>query len=321
MRVLHPLRSLAVLVLSLAAVSLTAQEATPEAESLPVFDIGVISLDCTVTDADGVETGDVCLLEPDGTLTNLTNSEPGTYAYRGHWNGDGSRLVFYSNRDGREDIYTMAADGSDVQRVTDDETRDYNAAYSPDGTLIAWVSHREDENGDIWIANADGSDARALVPDPARDRTPFFSPDGTQIAFHSYRDDDQAQIFVVDVDGTGLTQLTDGDHPFFAYNADWSPDGTQMLFLSERNNDQADVYVMNADGTGELLLIDDPAPDTLATWSPDGTRILFNSERDGFRQMYIAFADGSGQTPLEPRSIDEGNYFGIRDWYAPAAGE
>ena len=285
--------------------------------NLPVFDSGRITIDSTRTDDEGTVTGDVWVIEPDGTQTNLTNSPRGTYSYRGQWSGDGSRIVFYSNRDGLEDIYTMAADGTEVTRVTNDATRDYNASFSPDGELIAWVSHREDENGDIWIANADGSDARALVPFPLRDRTPFFSPDGQRIAFHSYRDEDQAQIFVVDVDGENLTQLTDGDHPFFAYNAEWSPDGTEFLFVSERNG-QADIYTMNIDGSGETPVVTDPAPDTIATWSPDGTRILFNSEREGFRQMYIAFRDGTGVQRLEPLSIDEDNFFGIRDWVSAA---
>ena len=283
----------------------------------PAFDRGRITIDCVTTDADGVQTGDVCLTEPDGTLTNLTRSPRGTYAYRGQWSADGTRIVFYSNRDGREDIYTMSADGSDVRRVTNDETSDYNASFSPDGTQIVWVSHREDENGDIWIADADGSNARALASHPQRDRTPFFSPDGSKIAFHSYRDGGQAQIFVMNPDGTGLTQLTDGDHPFFAYNADWSPDGAEILFISERGG-QPDVYVMDADGSDARPVVEDPAPETIATWSPDGTRILFNSERDGYRQMYIAFADGSGQRKLAPLSTDEDDFFGVRDWWAPA---
>lgn len=284
----------------------------------PAFEEGLITIDCTTTDQDGVVTGDVCLIRPDGTLTNLTHSPHGTYSYRGQWAEDGTRIVFYSNRDGREDLYTMAADGSDVRRVTNDEARDCNASFSPDGSHIVWVSHREDEeNGDIWIAEADGSNARALAPHPLRDRTPFFSPDGSKIAFHSYREGDQAQIFVMNPDGSELTQITDGDHPFFAYNADWSPDGTQFLFISERD-DQPDVYAMNVDGSNERLVVGHPAPETIATWSPDGTQILFNSERDGFRQMYIAFADGSAPQKLAPLSIDEDNYFGVRDWWAAA---
>ncbi|MEM6273615.1 MAG: hypothetical protein AAF735_00110 [Myxococcota bacterium] len=310
-------------------------EPEPDPAPLASFTSGRISFDSTRIDLgqnlesedDDVETGDVWVMDSDGTRTNLTNSVPGTYSFRGQWSGDGSRLVFYSNRDGQEDIYTMAADGSDVVRVTNDETRDYNASFSPDGELIAWVSQREDVRGDIWIANADGSNARSIAPntspfeDPLtdatgsfRDRTPFFSPDGEKIAFHSYRSNNQAQIFVVDVDGENLSQVTEGDHPFFAFNAEWSPDGTQFLIVSERNNDQGDIYVIDIDGTNETLIVGDATPDTLATWSPDGTQILFNSNRLGYRQMFIAFSDGTGVQPLEPLSTDENSFFGIRDW-------
>ena len=285
------------------------------------FDAGLMTIDCTVTGDDGVETGDVCLLEPDGTVTNLTNVPAGTYAYRGYFNNDCSQIVFYGNFEGTEDIYTMTVDGTDVQRVTNNEARDFNASYSPDGTQITWVSYREDaENGDIWVIDADGSNPRNLTPGEFRDRTPFFSPDGSVIGFHSYRGaEDYGNIYVVGADGRELEQITTGEHPFFAYNVEWSPDGTQILFLTERNG-TVDIYTMNADGSNEQVVLNDVGH-TVANWSPDATRIIFNSERpeaSSFRQMYIGYIDGTGVQPLEPLSVDEGNYFGVRDWCLPS---
>ncbi|MEM6432036.1 MAG: hypothetical protein AAF708_22545, partial [Deinococcota bacterium] len=177
-------------------------------EDMATFDAGLMTIDCTMTDENGVETGDVCLLEPDGTVTNLTNVPAGTYAYRGYFNTDCSRIVFYGNFEGTEDIYTMAVDGTDVQRVTNDDARDFNASYSPDGSQITWVSTREDaDNGDIWIINADGSGARNLTSGEFRDRTPFFSPDGSVIGFHSYRGEEgYGNIYMFGTDDGELEQ-------------------------------------------------------------------------------------------------------------------
>ena len=53
---------------------------------------------------------------------NLTNHPA---ADRGPaWSRDGTRIAFYSNRDGRFDIYVMNADGSNVVNITNDQTQD-----------------------------------------------------------------------------------------------------------------------------------------------------------------------------------------------------
>ena len=43
------------------------------------------------------------------------------------WSPDGSRIAFHSDRAGSLDIYTMAADGTDVRRVTTEPSSDFGA--------------------------------------------------------------------------------------------------------------------------------------------------------------------------------------------------
>ncbi len=45
-------------------------------------------------------------------------------------------IAFFSNRDGDDEIYVMNADGSGVERLTDDEHEDDNPAWSPDGGMM-----------------------------------------------------------------------------------------------------------------------------------------------------------------------------------------
>ena len=40
------------------------------------------------------------------------------------WSPDGSKIAFVSFRDGKRDIFTMAPDGSDIQRLIDDKHMD-----------------------------------------------------------------------------------------------------------------------------------------------------------------------------------------------------
>jgi Tol biopolymer transport system component len=84
------------------------------------------------------------------------------------WSPDGSRITF-TNRFVRlyDFIYSMNADGSDVQRLTHVAYphNDAVSVYSPDGSQIAFFSDRRYDDFcclDLFVMNADGSD-RHLV--------------------------------------------------------------------------------------------------------------------------------------------------------------
>jgi Tol biopolymer transport system component len=47
------------------------------------------------------------------------------------WSPDGSRIAFYSDRDGGWDIFVMASDGSEVVKLTGDDSNDQVPAWRP----------------------------------------------------------------------------------------------------------------------------------------------------------------------------------------------
>ncbi|MES1247922.1 MAG: hypothetical protein ABUS54_09650, partial [Actinomycetota bacterium] len=54
-----------------------------------------------------------------------------------------------------------------------------NAAYSPDGTFIAFA-----RGGDLWLANADGSGQRRLTTTPdVAESGPTWLPDGSAVVY------------------------------------------------------------------------------------------------------------------------------------------
>src|SRR6266581_4100632 len=53
------------------------------------------------------------------------------------------------------EIFVMNPDGSGQANLTNNPARDFDPAWSPDGTRIAFASER-DGNGDIFVMNADG---------------------------------------------------------------------------------------------------------------------------------------------------------------------
>jgi len=69
-------------------------------------------------------------------------------------------------------------------RLTDDDTREYYPAFSPDGRWVAWVSWSDAEGGHVWKAPADGSGTPVrLTEQPGFVRWPAWSDDGSRVVY------------------------------------------------------------------------------------------------------------------------------------------
>lgn len=95
----------------------------------------------------------------------------------------------------------------------------------------------------------------------------------------------------------------------------FSPDG-KKLATTYRQNDHFEVHVLNADGTGDVRLTETPLTaiadqrikgqearswnNASPAWSRDGSQIAFITDRNGPWEIWIMYADGSGQHPLLP---------------------
>jgi Tol biopolymer transport system component len=98
-----------------------------------------------------------------------------------NWSPDGKRLIFYSDRTGVDQLYTMTPDGADVVRLTDAPAADRTGAYSPDGKTIAFMSEREGKPAAIFLMHADGTHVRRIGKESPEHGVPFFSPDGRSL--------------------------------------------------------------------------------------------------------------------------------------------
>ena len=90
---------------------------------------------------------------------------------------DGSKIAFYSNRDGNYEIYVMNADGSEQTNLTNNPADDSQPSFSSDGKKIAFVTDRYRQGlFEIYVMNADGSEQKNITNNPAYDGYPFWSP-------------------------------------------------------------------------------------------------------------------------------------------------
>ena len=90
------------------------------------------------------------------------------------WSPDGTKLSFFSAREGPTgdtEIFVMNADGSGQTPVTDNDGFEFDSAWSPDGSRIAF-STDVDGNREVYLMNVDGTGQTNLTNDEADDELP-----------------------------------------------------------------------------------------------------------------------------------------------------
>src|SRR5205823_5605226 len=140
--------------------------------------------------------------------------------YNPAWSADGAWIVFTSERAGSADLYRVKPDGSALERLTDHPAYDDQAALSPDGRLVVFVSTRSAGRANLWTLDLNSRKTRPLTTGSGGDFRPAWSPDGKWIAFASDRGSSLpmakgrwehlqlASIYVIHPDGSGLKRLT-----------------------------------------------------------------------------------------------------------------
>ena len=219
---------------------------------------------------------------------------------------DGSRIVYstcgYSD-DRDYEIVVSAVDGTETQRLTENESFDNYAAWSPGGDLIAFISDRPVDSPDVYsvkrlyVIAADGSEVRLVAPLSGDSslrlgpHPPKWSPDGRSIAFVATEGPVVSAVYTVGTDGSGLTRIAEA-----ASGPSWSPDGRRIALVVPDGYDEADLYTFAIDGSDPVRVVGVSAgfrprdqhsqrQSSIArslwigglSWSPDGAMILLEA--------------------------------------------
>lgn len=212
----------------------------------------------------------ICLMNTDGSgfrviTPGLANDQVP------NWSRDGKRLLFYSDRTGKDQLYTMKPDGTDVRRVFASEFNDNAAFWSRDNRKISFTSDRDGKR-ELYVMDADGKNVRRLTNTRATERLGVWSPDATKIAFSS-----------------------DGDGPAHIYVTNL--DGSKVVCLTDSKADVKSVLLVSLIGERQVALIDPTTQAVLAKLpSPQGPHEI-NLSPDGA----LAYVSDSGAGPNTPR--------------------
>jgi TolB protein len=181
----------------------------------------------------------LAVVNADGSALKTISDDGGKLVHQDWpaWSPDGKRAGFSSNHEGNQEIYTAAADGTDVVRVTQNPGIDAHPCWSPDGKTIAFATDRW---GGLELASIrpDGTGLVRLTQSRGLDDYPAYSPDGSRLAFVSNRDG-QFEIYVSAADGSGPVNLS--RHPLRDTFPTWTPDGRGVTFVSDRDGG-GDLY-------------------------------------------------------------------------------
>ena len=119
---------------------------------------------------------DIYTANPNGADERRLTSTPASERFPA-WSPDGTRIAFASVASGTGntagdqpywDLYVMNADGSDVERLTDNTAFDAYPKWSPDGSRISFESDRHQAGKfEVYVMNANGSDVRRLTTSPS----------------------------------------------------------------------------------------------------------------------------------------------------------
>ena len=218
------------------------------------------------------------------------------------WSPDGTRIAFISNRAAakpypkaaktpdegesfgkkperpdpnrtRNQIWVITLNGGEAQQITTHANGASSAAWSPDGTEIAFVgADNVSADDDVRAPLTHGEIADERIIHDLRYR---FDARGWLETY--------SHIWKVDVATGESTQLTFGD--VNDGQPAWSPDGETIAFAGNRRDDRkvlgaSSILTIPATGGDVTVLGPDDASFGSPTWSPDGSKIAFLGHLD-----------------------------------------
>jgi len=215
----------------------------------------------------------------DSIIENLTG-EKGVFS---------TRIAFVSNVRGNKEIFTMDYDGEGVEAVTQNGSINISPCWSPDGSVISYVSFKEGRSAVYIKEIRNGIDKRLSLPE-GTSMGASWAPDGQRLAVVISRNGN-ADIYAVNRNGSGLTRLTDSWG--LDVSPSWSPTGKEIAFVSDRGGNPQ-IYIMDSSGGNVRRLTFDGKYNASPSWSPKGDRIAFAGISDGKFEIFTINPDGGG---------------------------
>jgi serine/threonine protein kinase/Tol biopolymer transport system component len=169
--------------------------------------------------------------------------------------------------------------GAQIERLTDFEGVETDAAISPDGKTVTFLSDR-DGSMDAWITRIDAGLFANLTERRFRDlllrgiRSVGFSHDGSNVWLRVEQNTGGRVV----PEGTWLVSVMGGlPRRFLETGVEpmWSPDGTKLVYHDSAPQDPIFVADRNGSNPKKIFAEQPGAHCHYPTWSPDGNFVYF----------------------------------------------
>jgi TolB protein len=218
---------------------------------------------------------------------------------------------FWQWRGSYHDAYRALASEPGLRRITDEMGDDIDGQWSPDGSMITWVTDRLG-NWTVWVMNSHGSEKTQLTEETYVSGWPQWSPTGDNILFWSNKGG-QSDLWLTDPDGTDKAKFTDDEALEGVF--EWSHDGSMVAYDSNITGNW-EIWTRSAQGSDPQRVTSSDGDCYLTAWSPDSKKLSYWCILESGCDSWIINRDGSEETRMTSSSFCE-----ILPKYSPNMGQ
>ncbi len=169
----------------------------------------------------------------------------------------------------RGEIFSIATDRGEVQRVTETSWREQNPRWSPDGKRIAFISDRSGRE-EIWLADERGRNLKQVTDVDCDKATMLWAADSKALLWTG-SDHKLRRVFIEDGKSEELASSEVGN----IGTPQISPDGKWLSYSKQDSLLRSHVYVKPLAGGEERKVEgEDFLMSSGAKWTPDGKKLL-----------------------------------------------
>ena len=219
---------------------------------------------------------DIFIAHSDGRVVKLVESVGDDM--HAEWSPTGDHVAFASGTAEGFQLFTVAADGSDLRQITTGKGSVSSPSWSPDGRHIVFVGGSADGDLAAYIVELSSGRIEQLTDGQASVSKVLWSPTGEWIAVSWLKGGQSESLALLRPDGSQVTELTGMEDPG-VLDAAWAPDGLNVYFTARKNR-ATEQYSVDIRSREIVQHTRTAGLNSIGAVDAGGKRLLFLSNRD-----------------------------------------